>query len=292
MMPHIPAPYRTTTYPLPASPLHYAQRISTPDGAGLATFVYGPKELSLAELLADAPVLALHGNGGSHATFAAVIERLCAAGKGVIAFDGRAQGQSGRGTLPLTYELFAEDAVCVLDALGVSAAHVVGHSDGGIEALLLARDHADRILSIVAGGANLTPEGVIDDPAWDTPGSAMANHAWAEFMGAPKLLDEIDTSLLPSAERAALDGELLQLMLDEPHIEASSLAGITCPTCVLVGEHDCITKEETRAIADAIGTARLVVVPGVGHSLPRLAPDSVALQVLTNIVLAQRHELS
>ena len=200
MVPRMPVPYRTTTYTFPAAPLHYAKRIVTPDGADLATFVYGPEEATLEELLADSPVLALHGNGGSHATFAAVIDRLCAAGKGVVTFDGRAQGQSGRGTLPLTYELFASDALCVLDALGVDKVHVVGHSDGGIEALLLARDHADRILSIVAGGANLTPEGVIEDPSWDTTGSAATNQAWATFMEASSLPVEIDSTLLPQAE--------------------------------------------------------------------------------------------
>ena len=289
MMPRIPIPYRTTSYALPTAPLHYAQRIATADGAQLATFVYGPKGASLEALLAAEPVLALHGNGGSHATFTAVIDRLCAAGKGVIAFDGRAQGQSGRGTLPLTYELFAADALCVLDALGVERVHVVGHSDGGIEALLLARDHPGRICSIVAGGANLTPEGVVDDPAWDTPGSAKANQQWAAFMEDPELPDAIDPALLPPAAEAQLSGELLQLMLDEPHIEASSLTDISCPTCVMVGEHDCITEEETHAIANAIPGARLVVVPGVGHSLPRMAPDAVALQVLTNVLLAQRH---
>ena len=288
MVPRMPVPYRTTTYTFPAAPLHYAKRIVTPDGADLATFVYGPEEATLEELLADSPVLALHGNGGSHATFAAVINRLCAAGKGVVTFDGRAQGQSGRGTLPLTYELFASDALCVLDALGVDKVHVVGHSDGGIEALLLARDHADRILSIVAGGANLTPEGVIEDPSWDTTGSAATNQAWATFMEASSLPVEIDSTLLPQAEEARLSGELLQLMLDEPHIEASSLTSISCPTCVLVGEHDCIAWEETEAIASAIPASRLVVVPEVGHSLPRLAPDSVACQVLTNIVLTAK----
>lgn len=288
MMPRMPRPYRTTTYALPEAPLHYAQRVATPDGAELATFVYGPAGAALDELLANTPVLALHGNGGSHATFAAVIDRLVAAGLGVVTFDGRAQGQSGRGTLPLTYELFAADALCVLDALGVARAHVVGHSDGGIEALLLARDHADRVASIVAGGANLTPEGVIDDPSWDTPGSAAANLAWAAFMDDPELAEQIDLTLLPSATEAQLSGELLQLMLDEPHIEAASLGAIACPACVLVGEHDCITWEETQAIANAIDGARLVVVPGVGHSLPRLAPDSVALQVLTNVILAKR----
>lgn len=287
MMPRIPAPYRTTTYAFPAAPMRLARRIATPDGAGLATFVYGPQDIELEELLGHNPVLVLHGNGGSHATFAAVIERLCAAHIGVIAFDARAQGQSTHGTAPLTYEQLAEDALQVMDALDVRSAHVLGHSDGGIEALLLARDHAERISSIVAGGANLTPEGVVEDPSWDTEGSAATNRAWAAFMQAPELPGDIDPSLLPQRQDASLSGELLQLMLDEPHIEAASLGSIGCPACVLVGENDCITWDETQAIASAIPGARLVVIPGVGHSLPRLAPDGVALQVLTNIMLAE-----
>ena len=282
-----PAPYRTTNYALPAAPLHYAQAVPMPDGAQIATFVYGPSDATLNELLAAGPVLALHGNGGTHATFTAVIDRLVAAGKGVIAFDARGQGKSTRGQLPLTYELFASDAVAVLRALDAERVHVVGHSDGGIVALLLARDHASSILSIVAGGANLTPEGIIDDPSWDTAGSAAANHAWATFMQSPSVPSTIDPALLPAGTEAKLNGELLQLMLDEPHIEAASLGSISCPACVLVGEHDCITWDETQAIADAIPNARLVVVPGVGHSLPRLAPDSVALQVLTNVLMAE-----
>ena len=287
MFPEAPAPYRTTVYVRPSSPLYLARRIATPDGAQLAVFVYGPAGTSLAQILAGEPVLALHGNGGSHGTFAGVTDRLCAAGVGVIAFDARAQGQSGRGTLPLTYELLSEDAICVLDALGVQRVHVLGHSDGGIEALLLARDHAERICSIVAGGANLTPEGVVEDPGWDDAGAAATNLVWAEFMETHTFSADIDPTLLPAAEDARLAGELFRLMLDEPHIEASSLCSITCPACVLVGEHDCITQEETRAIANAIPGARLVVVPGVGHSLPRQAPDSVALQVLTNIMLVE-----
>ncbi len=285
MMPTPPRPYRSTSYALPGAPLTFAQRIPTPDGALLATFVYG-------ELAPDTvPVLALHGNGGSHATFTAVIERLIAAGLAVIAFDARAQGQSTRGTAALTYEQLAADAITVLDALSQTKAHVVGHSDGGIEALLLARDYAPRIASIVAGGANLTPEGVIEDPSWDIAGSIRLNRDWAGYWSGPTSSREIDASqidrsLLPSPKDALLSAELLQLMEDEPHIEASSLGSISCPACVLVGEHDCITREETETIAAAIPGARLVTIPGVGHSLPRQVPDSVALQVLTNICLA------
>lgn len=286
MQPVPPSPYGHSTYPRPASPVHFAQRIATQDDAQIATFVYGPANADLSDLLARDPVLVLHGNGGSHATFVNVIDTLVSAEKGVVAIDARAQGQSSRGSLPLSYELFASDVVAVLDHLGSAPVHVIGHSDGGIVALLLARDHADYVRSIVAGGANLTPEGVVDE--WDMESSIASNANWASWVEGGEVSSQVDKSLLPSADSVRLSAELLQLMLDEPHIEASSLASISCPACVLVGEHDCITREETESIAGAIPGARLVTVPKVGHSLPRQAPDSVCCQALINMVLAGR----
>lgn len=291
MQPVAPRPYGHTRYPMPAAPLHYAQRVPMTDGAQLAMFVYGPATATLRELLDGEPILALHGNGGSHSTFVQVIDTLVSAGKGVIAIDARAQGQSTRGTAALTYERMAEDAIAVLDHLGVAGVHIVGHSDGGILALLLARDHADRVCSIVAGGANLTPEGVIDE--WDTPGSVAAQRAWADYWDDGDRPDEarptqVDHELLsPSVDEARRAAELLQLMLDEPQIDAASLGTIRCPTCVLVGEHDCIDRAQTEAIAAAIPGARLVTVAGMGHGLPHQAPDSVCCQVLINILLSQ-----
>ena len=278
-----PAPYRTTAYALPKAPLFFAQHVAMPDGAEIAVFVYGPQDGEPDGLRASVPVLVLHGNGGSHATYAAVIEDLCEKGFFVIAPDMRAQGRSTRGSLPLTYELFAEDALRVLDALGVARVHVLGHSDGGIEALLLARDHANRIASIVAGGANLTPDGVVDDPVWDTAGSAAANHAWADFMQAGDLPAAIDPALLPSAQETRISGELLSLMLDEPHIDAASLSSISCPVTVMVGEFDCIRDDETVAIVRAIPKAQLIVVPDCGHSIPRKRPDAVVWALMRQL---------
>ena len=267
-------------------PLHLARRIATTDGAQIATFVYGPAGRSLRELLDNDPVLALHGNGGSHGSFVHVIDALCTAGLGVIAVDSRAQGQSSRGTLPLTYELLAEDALCVLDALGVQGVHVVGHSDGGIEALLLARDHADRVLSIVAGGANLTPEGVLAEDDWDMEGTAEQCEAWAAWLeDDPEGVDP--TIVTPSANAARTTAELMRLMLDEPHIPAESLGAIRCPVTVMAGEFDCIDPDETQRIAEAIPKARKVVVPGADHVLPKCAPDDVNRELFSLLRLVE-----
>ena len=289
MTPTPPQPHFPSRYHRPSTAPSVARRVVAPDGARIATFVYGTLREDVS------PVLMLHGNGEEHGIFGPIVDVVNAAGRAVVAIDSRAQGKSTRGSAKLTYELMAADAICALDELGVSRAHVLGFSDGGIEALLLGRDYPERVTSITALGANLTPEGVIEDPSWDLEGSIAANGEWAEYWtdcGGPcetKPFD-VDRGLLyTDPGEAKQTAELLQLMLDEPHIEAASLGAIRCPTTIMVGEHDCIEPTETKAIVDAIPGARLVVVPGAGHSLPKLVPDTVSCQLLVNLLRADAY---
>lgn len=284
MTPTPPEPHFPSRYSRPSTAPTLARRVTTSDGAQIAAFAYGQPRAD------RAPVLMLHGNGEEHGIFGPIIDVALEAGLWVVALDSRAQGLSTRGDAPLTYELMTHDAVDVLDALGVERAHVLGFSDGGIEALLLGRDYPERVASITALGANLTPEGVLDDADWDIEGSIERNRAWADFWAdstrsrgeGPNDVDP--TLLMPFPAEAAQTAELLQLMLDEPHIDAASLASIRCPTCIMVGEHDCIDPAETRSIVDAIPGARLVVVARMGHSLPKAAPDAVAAHLLATIM--------
>lgn len=263
---HFPSPYAR-----PSMPPYLAQRLTMPDGAEIATFVYGqPDEC-------DIPVLFLHGNGEEHGIFGPTIDDVVEAGLAAVAIDSRAQGKSSRGSERLSYELLAEDALCVLDQLGIVRAHVVGFSDGAIEGLLLARDHGDRVASLLCIGANLTPEGVVDDD-FDIEGIAQTNEAWAAWWDEQR--DGVDPSLLsPTPEEARITAELMRLMLEEPHIEAESLEVISCPTTVMVGEDDCIDDYETLAIYQSIYGAKLVVVPFCGHVIPKYAPWDVSREL-------------
>ncbi len=287
MTPIPPEPHFPSRYSRPSVAPSIARRVTTSDGAQIATFAYG------APTQEDTPVLMLHGNGEEHGIFGPIVDVVLEAGLWVVAIDSRAQGMSTRGSAPLTYELMASDAVCALDALGVSCAHVLGFSDGGIEALLLGRDWPERVASITALGANLTPDGVIEDPSWDIEGFVGLNRKWSEYWhdfensNEAQTEGDVDITLLtPSPATASQDAELLQLMLDEPHIEASSLATICCPTCIMVGEHDCIDPRETCRIVNAIPGARLITVPHIGHSLPKAAPDAVSAHLLATIMRA------
>lgn len=155
---HIARPYDLPLFP--AQPLH----IDTPDGARIEAFRYTPAADAAVTLNAAVParypVLMLHGNGEEHGIFGTLITAVVACGREVVAVDSRAQGRSTRGTASLTYELMTEDAVRALDAAGVARAHVLGFSDGAIEGLLMARDYPERVASLTAVGANLSPDGL------------------------------------------------------------------------------------------------------------------------------------
>ena len=280
---HVPRPYA-----LPATALAARVECPMPDGARIVAWTYAPAEVRdtpgtpFGLDLAVPPVLMLHGNGEEHGIFGPVIDAVCASGRAVIAVDSRAQGASTRGTAtPLTYELMAADAVEVCARLGVPQVHVLGFSDGGILGLLLARDWGEHVLSVTALGANLTPAGL---PREDTDWMAYAaaeNRRWAAEGREGAALE--DGTPVPSPAEAAQIAELLQLMVEQPQIDAETLAGIGCPVTVMVGEFDEILPEETDRIVAAIPGARRVTEPGVDHNLPKMAPAAVARELLATV---------
>lgn len=286
---HFPSPYL-----LPTAHLAAARLVPMADGAQIAAFAYVPDAFARAADadLADAaaqmpdPVLILHGNGEEHGIFGQVIDAVCASGRPVVAVDSRAQGKSTRGTAELTYELMADDALAALAALGFGKAHLLGFSDGAIEALIIARDHPELALSLLSIGANLSPDGV--DDSFQMEQAAQNLFAWADFWekgdGSHR---NVDPSLVrPTPQEARTTAELLHMMVVYPQIDPASLSQITCPTTVMAGEFDEIKREETDLIHVSIPGSRLVIVPGAGHVLPKEAPEDVAREALATIAMA------
>lgn len=286
---HFPSPYL-----LPTAHLAAARLVPMADGAQIAAFAYVPDAFARAADadLADAaaqmpdPVLMLHGNGEEHGIFGQVIDAVCASGRPVVAVDSRAQGKSTRGTEELTYELMADDALAALAALGFGKAHLVGFSDGAIEALIIARDHPELALSLLSIGANLSPDGV--DDSFQMERAAQNLLAWADFWekgdGSRR---DVDPGLVrPTPQEARTTAELLHMMVVYPQIDPASLSQIACPTTVMAGEFDEIKREETDLIHVSIPGSRLVIVPGAGHVLPKEAPEDVAREALATIAMA------
>jgi len=154
--------------------------------------------------------------------------------------DTRGHGTSPRGTAPFTLDQFACDLEAFLDEQGIDEAILLGFSDGANIALLFALAHPDRVKALVLNGGNLFPEGL-------TEATRAADQA------------EYRKALAEGDERTL---ELLRLMMDEPHIDPSSLASLDMPCLVVAGTDDMIADEHTRLIADSIPGAQLAIIEG------------------------------
>jgi pimeloyl-ACP methyl ester carboxylesterase len=196
------------------------------------------------------PLLLIHGNGGNISSFWKNIPYFAARYR-VIAADSRAQGNSRDPGNALTFEMMADDDAALLDALKIDSAYVVGWSDGGINALLLAMRHPEKVIKLAATGANVSP-----DP------SAFAPWEWEsekEYYDAHK-------NQVWQTEKERNSWKLFLLDWKQPHIPFSDLHAILCPSLIICGDHDAIAIEHTVRIFQNIPRAELWVVPSSGHA--------------------------
>ena len=197
------------------------------------------------------PVLMIHPNSGSIYAFLYQIPYFAAHHKVIIA-DSRAQGKSTDTSDSLSYEIMADDLNALLDALHLDSVNVIGWSDGGINGLLLAIRHPDKVKKLAITGANLSPDTFALDPYiyyW-------ANSLYDSLKGlkqTPQIKNEI---------------KITDLMVHQPHISAAQLNTIKCPTLVIGGDHDLILPKHTMYIADNIPKSYLWLIPNSGHATP------------------------
>lgn len=202
---------------------------------------------------AGAPMLLIHGNGGSIATLGYQIDHFARQYR-TIAADSRGHGKSGMGPGRLTYEQQAEDLNALLDRLGVKSAYVLGWSDGGILGLLLAIHHPDKVRKLAIMGANLEPEGAYP---WARAWVARQNET------ADAMIAKGDTT-----QNWPVLKQYLDLLGKQPHIPVADLARIEAPTLVMAGDKDVIRPEHTQLIFDHIKRAHLAIFPGATHMIP------------------------
>jgi pimeloyl-ACP methyl ester carboxylesterase len=107
------------------------------------------------------PLLLIMGLGYPSAMWYRLLPTLTARWR-TIRFDNRGTGETGVPPGPYTIESMADDAIAVLDAAGVTTAHVLGASMGGFIAQHLVIQHPDRVRSLVLActgpaGAEMAP---------------------------------------------------------------------------------------------------------------------------------------
>lgn len=225
------------------------------------------------------PLLLLHGGLCTNETWQA--QRADLAGRYRLFLpERRGHGHTPDVEGPLSYQDMADDTIAFVESVVGGPAHLVGWSDGGIVALLVAIARPDLVRKVVAMGANFLPgpessaaPGLLDHMAADAPDMAA-------FRGMYEAASPDGAAHWPVVVNKVVD-----MIHTQPTISTDDLARISAPALVLVGDDDLTTLEHTIALYRAIPRSELAVVPGASHALPMEKPEQVnrlILDFLTN----------
>lgn len=226
------------------------------------------------------PVLFLHGGFCSLESMRALSDAV-AANRRVYAFERPGHGRSADIAEEYGYARGLADVIGYLDAQGLESVHVIGYSDGGILALLLAVEHPERVRSLVAISANLDPSAF--SAAAGHPALLLSPETFARA-GAVADPEKPDLERL-HYERLSPDGpehadavleKLFRLWTTEPSIEPAALGGIRVPALVMAGDRDSIRPDHSLLIAASIPGAQLCIVPGASHGLLAEHPELIS----------------
>lgn len=240
----------------------------------------------------DGPVVMLHNSlGCTRQMWKPQLAPLLEAGVRVLWYDMRGHGGSAVLPGPYTLEDLGNDAAQILASPGIPAATHVGLSLGGMVAMWLAEHRRELVRSLVlcSTSAELGPSQAWADRAVKARGEGCAAMAdlliprWftAAFATAePDQVHEIREQIrcTPSEGFAGCCEAIASMDIRR------SLADITAPTTVLVGQQDPGTPpDHARTIAATIPGAALTVLDPGAHLLNLERPAEVTAAILDAI---------
>jgi pimeloyl-ACP methyl ester carboxylesterase len=243
-------------------------------------------------------VLFIHEFAGDHRSWEPQVQHFSAAFR-CVTYSARGYPPSEVPADPAAYsqQRAVDDAICVLDALDVRRAHVVGLSMGGFTALHLAMQHPDRLLSAVAAGAGYGAQPERQEQfrreceataaAFESEGAEQVARRYAvgparvQFQNKnPRAWAQFAAALGGhSATGAALTMRGVQAARPSLYGLAADLAGIRVPVLVMTGDEDEGCLEPALMLKRAIPGSGLSVLPQTGHTANLEEPDAFNREV-------------
>ena len=233
-------------------------------------------------------------------------EKLAEQGHRVIRFDNRdiglstwlddlgvpdipglmAAAASGKSVeVPYTLDDMADDAVAVLDTLGIDAAHICGASMGGMIAQALAIRHPGRVRSLTSimsttGNPEIPPAqpeamAILMEPMPEDRDAVIERSIESDrvigspdYPGDPALLRERAARLFDRAFHPVGSARQMAAILAHGN-RAPALGQIDVPALVIHGKADALVPVEGGIDThEAIAGSELLLIEGMGHNLP------------------------
>lgn len=218
-----------------------------------------------------AAVIFSHGFLMDHTMFNAQVEALSADYR-CVAWDERGFGATPA-PAAFTYWDSADDAVALLDHLGIDQAVFAGMSQGGFLSMRAALAHPDRVrgLVLIDTQAGCEDPAVVDsyDGMWqhwmsDAPLGEIGDFVASLILGSP----ELAAHWIPVWESRRPDTTMhVQTCLLERDDITDRLGEISAPTLVIHGDADAaIPVELGHVLADSIAGATIEIMPGGSHA--------------------------
>ena len=232
-------------------------------------------------------IVFLHGLGGHAMEWWPVVSHLPARYR-AVGLDQRGHGASTTRPDDLGRAAYVNDAVDVIEGLGVGPVVLVGQSFGAHTALLVAADRPELVslLVLVEGGVGGGSEEGSQDAidwfgSWPTPfpnasaaveyfGGGTAGEAWAAG------LEQTATGLVPRFDLGVLH-DAIRAVHTQPRW--AEWAAIGCPALLVKGDRGFLSQDEADEMLTRNGNARIAVIQDAGHDVHLDAADQLAIAI-------------
>ncbi len=181
------------------------------------------------------PLILVHGNGGSRNSLKEAATYLANDYK-VYVIESRCHGQSSDPGV-ISYDLMAKDIKEFIEAMKLEKPYLMGHSDGGINALTIAYTYPDLLGGFISCGANTTPDTL--KPYF---------------------------TIAVAVNDAFRPNKLNDMMLTLPQMTTEMLSQITCPAYIVAGEFDIMWLSDSVLIHECIKDSEIAIIKGADHS--------------------------
>jgi len=242
----------------------------------------------------DTPdTILLHHGYARNMLFWQPLVPLLAGSYRILRFDARGCGKTTQSPPGSAYSFrqFVNDAIGLLDLLGIERVHWVGESSGGIVGLCAALTHADRLHTLTLCDTPFKRSA--DIAATYSVGESDRAAAFEKYgVGGwcrKTLSYRLDTSRAPAelcdwyvAQMDAIPKQIavaLEQMIGQGDLWPR-LPEIKTPTLILAGENSPIATETLmKDMRQRMPAAKSVTLRGYGHGVNLLAPDECALEI-------------